>query len=81
MYACDAPGDYEMDVRFLSPSGAGLARQVARCELGIDGVGAVIPVETLLTSEHGVHVFEIGLDGRLLTKVRYAIEIRETALA
>lgn len=80
IYAVDAPGDYELDVRFLSPSGAQLARQVATCTLTTDGASAVIPIATLTTSERGLHLFEIGLDDRLLTKVPYEIDILEAGL-
>jgi hypothetical protein len=41
--ACDAPGDYEFDVRFLSPSGARLARQVAQSTLTADGLSRSSP--------------------------------------
>lgn len=81
LYACEAVGDYELDVRFLAPSGARVARQVATCSLNPDGVSAVIPIATLTTTESGRHLFEIGVDGRLLTKVPYQVEILETGSA
>lgn len=69
LYAFDAPGDYEFDVRFFAPSGACLARQVAQCMLTLDGLSAVIPIAQLATEESGTHHFEIGLDSRLIAKV------------
>ena len=81
MYAADAPGDYELDVRFFSPSGLRLARQVATCTLTVDGASAVIPIARLTTTERGTHYFEIGLDGFLVTKVPYEIDILESGAA
>jgi hypothetical protein len=79
IYADGAPGEYELDVRFLSPSGGGLARQVARSTLTFDGVSAVIPIRLLTTDESGVHHFEIGLDRMLLARVPFEVQIVEAA--
>jgi hypothetical protein len=81
LYADGAPGDYEFDVRFISPSGAEVARQAALTTLTFDGLHAVMPIHRLLTGESGVHHFEVGLEGRLLTKVPFEIQIREVAAA
>lgn len=81
LYADGAPGDYEFDVRFISPTGNELARQPAVATLTIDGLSAVIPIHLLLTEESGIHHFEVGLDGSLLTKVPFEIQIREVAPA
>ena len=81
LYADSAPGEYEFEVRFLSPSGAGLARQVASSTLTSDGLSAVIPIHLLRTEESGVHHFEIGIDGKLVTKVPFEIQIEEVVRA
>jgi hypothetical protein len=81
IYAAGAPGVYELDVRFLSPTGSRLARQLATCTLTTDGVSAVIPIAQLATEERGIHYFEIGLDGSLITKVPYEIDILESGFA
>lgn len=81
IYADGAPGDYQFDVRFISPSGVEIARQAATSTLTLDGLSAVIPIDRLLTDESGVHHFEVGLDGRLLTKVPFEIQIREISEA
>jgi hypothetical protein len=75
IYADGAPGEYELDVRFLSPAGDGLARQVARSTLTLDGVSAVIPIKLLTTNESGVHHFEVGIDGMLLARVPFEVQI------
>jgi hypothetical protein len=81
MYAGGAPGDYELDIRFLSPSNERLARQVATCTLTTDGVSAVIPIARLTTTEQGKHHFEIGLHSHLVSKVPYGIDIVEAGTA
>jgi len=81
LYADDAPGEYEFDVRFISPSGKGIARQTAVSLLTFDGLSAVIPIHRLTTEERGVHHFEVGLDGRLVTKVPFEIEISAVSKA
>jgi hypothetical protein len=61
--------------------GKGIARQMAESTLTFDGLSAVIPIHLLTTEERGVHHFEVGLDGRLLTKVPFEIEMTEVVQA
>ena len=47
----------------------------------MDALGAVIPIGLLTTEEQGTHHFEVGIDGRLMTKVPFEVVIYQVAEA
>jgi hypothetical protein len=79
-YTIGAPGEYDVEVRFLAPSGRCIERGSMRCPFNDDGYMVSISIVRFETDESGLHVFEIGLDQRLATRIPFRIDLLQTGI-